>query len=391
MVYFGPPKKSFDFFKINSNDYADIYTEIDAPLTKKAKKVARYWEEQFRQNSSQYKQYIEKRLQAISHKAKIRRHKDSKKTPETNLFQQFSILTQRYANLVVRDKVFMGTLMFIVPVLAFLLLIISKSNWLIGNTEDEIMDQLTNEIAMGSTSATYAIVGKGQQLLFMMALVVIFFGLFATSYEINKEYHIYKRERLFGLHLLPYLGSKVAVLGTLILFQCFLFLLVLHAHIDFPENGLIFSTFIEFYITLSLSTFASMALGLFISAALSNRDTIIYIVLLLLFMQILFAGVIFEIPENGMQFLSYATLSRWAMEGLGSSANLEYLKTLTRTRVQLDPSISPEPIDILSEQNFSLNYARDKTHLIKTWGILLSSSLFFLGAATCSLKLNDPL
>ena len=62
----------------------------------------------------------------------------------------------------------------------------------------------------------------------------------------------------------------------------------------------------------------------------------IYLVFLVLFFQMIFAGVLFDLP-GFTDWFSNLTLTRWTMEGLGASANIEWLNSLTRTRFQPDP------------------------------------------------------
>ena len=56
--------------------------------------------------------------------------------------------------------------------------------------------------------------------MFMLALAANLLGIFAGAYEIIKEDAIYRRERMVNLRIVPYLLSKVAVLGCFALMQC---------------------------------------------------------------------------------------------------------------------------------------------------------------------------
>jgi hypothetical protein len=208
---------------------------------------------------------------------------------------------------------------------------------------------------------------------------------------------------------------------------------------------------LEMYVTLVLGTGAAIALGLFISSLMPNTNTVIYVVLLVLFLQILFAGVFFELPQ-ATRPLSYMTFSRWVMEGLGTTANLEGLNGLTRTRFQPDPvtetaripierpvpdfepmsvvtvtrdteveiapgvfrtvpisvpqivenepvtmtqflvqefAVEPDPVDIFSRRDFQINYARSPAHLWRVWGVLAGFVLALSVGTGAVLELRD--
>jgi hypothetical protein len=164
----------------------------------------------------------------------------------------------------------------------------------------------------------------------------VLLGLFASVYEIVKERSVYQRERMVTLRIVPYIASKVVVLGLFALIQCFLLMAVINLKVDYPADGVFLSAPAEMYVTLVLGTLAAILMGLLISAIVPNANTVIYIVFLVLFFQMIFAGVLFDLPGVTNQF-SGLTLTRWSMEGLGTSANMEWLNTLTRTRFQPDP------------------------------------------------------
>ncbi len=235
-----------------------------------------------------------------------------------------------------RDKLLLTVLMAVMPIIGALVLLVSESNWLIGNPAAEIERQLAADLAAGESSATYTVIGNSQTLLFIMALASVLLGLFGSVYEIVKEWSVYQRERMVTLRILPYIASKVVVLGIFALIQCLLLMLVISLKVDYPQQGVLFPAVVEMYITLVFATLAAVLMGLLISAVVPNPNTVIYLVFLVLFFQMLFAGVLFDLPGLTNQF-SNLTLTRWAMEGLGTSADMERLNALTRTRFLPDP------------------------------------------------------
>lgn len=331
MVYYGPPEEALDYFGVTSGDFADIYAQLDDPDPKVARQKAAASEENFKR-SSYYQRYVYDRQRELPQVQKEAIKAESRQRPKVSVIRQFFVLTRRYLDLVLRDKLLLSVLMLVMPIIGALVLLVSDANWLVGDSSNEI-DRILHEGLRTATSETYAIVGNSQTLLFMMALASVLLGLFASVYEIVKEWSIYQRERMVTLRILPYIASKVVVLGAFALIQCLLLMLVIGLKVDYPTEGVFLPALVEMYITLVVATLAAILLGLLISTIVPNLNTVIYIVFLVLFFQMIFAGVLFDLPGFTSQFSNF-TLTRWAMEGLGTSADMEWLNSLTQTRFQ---------------------------------------------------------
>jgi len=451
IVYFGPPGEALQFFGVTSGDFADIYAQLDDPDPKMAQQKAAAHEENFKR-SHYYQRYVQDRQRTLPQvQQEAAGETASRRGPKVSMVRQFLVLTRRYLNLVLRDKLLLSVLMVVMPLVGTLLLQISDSNWLVGNTPAEIESQLAADLAAGENSTTYAVLGDSQTLLFIMALASVLLGLFASVYEIVKEWSVYQRERMVTLRILPYIASKVVVLGAFALFQCLLLILVVSLKVDFPEDGVFLPASVEIYITLVLGTLAAILLGLLISAIVPNPNTVIYILFIVLFFQMIYAGVLFDLPGLTDQF-SNLTLTRWTMEGMGASVNMERLNTLTRTRFQPDPiteevsmeiekpaedwepvtvvtvtqeievpiqpgitqtvpisvpevtvnemvtvtetdteafTVEPEPMNVFNEQEFRIQYARTVEHLCQDWLLLIGFGLAFGIATAIVLKRKD--
>jgi hypothetical protein len=120
---------------------------------------------------------------------------------------------------------------------------------------------------------------------------------------------------------------------------------------------------------------------LLISAVVNNSGTAIYVVLLALFVQIMFAGVIFELP-GAAKLLSSVTITRWTVEALGSTVDLPALNDLgrielTRAVEGVDP-ISGQIVqrEVLVRDNlrasFNLNYGHAPSYVLERWGVLIA-------------------
>ncbi|MBN1261057.1 MAG: FHA domain-containing protein [Anaerolineae bacterium] len=450
MAYYGPPEEVFSFFNVTTGDFSDVYDRLDDPDPAVSRQKAQDWEQRYQQ-SSQYQRFVAERQQTLAQIPQQTDGATQRKGPRVNPLRQLFVLTRRYLDLVLRDKLLLTVLMVVMPIVGALILLVSDDNWLVGNTLPQIENQLAAELAEGATSATYSIVAESQTVLFMMALASVLLGLFASVYEIVKEWSVYQRERMVTLRIAPYIFSKILVIGVFALLQCLLLMLVIGLKVDYPTEGILMPAVLEIYITMFLATLAAISMGLLVSAIVPNANTVIYLVFLVLFFQMIFAGVLFDLPGITNEF-SVATLTRWAMQGMGASVGMEGLNDLTVTRFQPDPiteevsfeiekpaddwepvtvvtvtqqievpvqpgitqtvpisvpevtinemvtvtetvvesvTVEPDPMDIETEQDFRIDYVRTTEQLLLNWGVLAGFGLFFCIATAIVLKRKD--
>jgi hypothetical protein len=163
---------------------------------------------------------------------------------------------------------------------------------------------------------------KAVNLLFIMVIASVFVGAMTAAREITKENPIYIRERLVNLKILPYVASKVVVLGVLNLLQAAIYLTIIMLRVHFPD----FDTklVLSIYGTLYMVYISGMTMGLVISAFVSNEDRATGLVPLVVIPQMTLAGTIITIgkmPQLG-RLISNVAVSRWAFEILGNITNL---------------------------------------------------------------------
>lgn len=444
LVYYGPPRKACEFFNVGNDDFAEIYNRISDPDPKRARENAETWEKRFR-TSPFFKMVIERFQSLVHSKPAADGSRYAKRFSPLTSFYQFLLLTRRYFSLILRDRALLIILMAVMPLLALLILGIAESNWLTGDSAAIISQQLASEMGNDRNSASYFVVGNAQKLLFIMALTAVMLGLFSSAYEIVKERAIYTRERMVFLQLVPYLAAKVIPLGSFAALQSLLFLFVIGLHVTFPSKGIFLPVMVEMYLTLFLAVLTAIGLGLFISSIASNQNIVTYIILGVLFLQITFAGVIFELP-GAANFLSYTTLTRWTLQAFGASANLEELDTLSLTRFQPDPISQevtvevekpdpdwkpvtivsemqefpgcqnlipvpsvvenelvtitetvrqtvtidkPDPVEIHTPYEFTLDYEQSASNLIRNWMMLIFLTTIFFTGTLIALKRRD--
>jgi len=361
LVFFGPPAAALDFF--GASDFADIYAETE--------RNPALWEERFRASSYAH-QYVNARLGALPGLPHTPGATPLSHKPRVSFFRQFSVLTQRAFELALRDTTRLAVLLAVMPVLGLLLSLLVDPAALVGAGEDRIADMVYE-------TGRYAIAAQAQTLLMMLALAAVLLGMFVASFDLVRERAIYRRERMVNLRLVPYLGSKAVVLIGFALIQCLALLVAVRLRIHFPQAGTFLPAPLEIYLTLVLAAAAGTAIGMFISSIVSSAGTAIYVVLFALFTQIIFAGVIFELP-GFTKILSYATVTRWTVEALGSTVDLPALNE--EGRIELSKTI--ETTDPLSGQtvqreltirdrlriDFTVNYGHTSNYVLERWGVL---------------------
>ena len=148
--------------------------------------------------------------------------------------------------------------------------------------------------------------------MFVMALAAIYFGCSCTAREIVNELPIYRRERMVGLSILAYIGSKVTVLVAVSALQCALLLAVVIWFCD------LHSGWWDLYLVLFASGLAGGAIGLFISATFRTVEAAAGILPLMLLPMIVLGGILVKLRDlpAPTRPLAAAMPSRWAFEGL---------------------------------------------------------------------------
>jgi len=387
LVFFGPPDRALEFFGVK--DFADIYGEIENDSA--------LWEKRFRE-STYYEQYVFSRMRDVEVNARNPDDTPSQRpaaappriAPRANPLRQFVILTQRYFELVVRDKVLLTVLLAVMPLVGVLLTAITQPSALVGDSAQRIA-QIVSE------SNAYSIAGQAQVVLMMMALAAILVGLFAASFELVRERAIYRRERMVNLRLGAYLSSKFVVLVGFAALQIMALIVVVALRVQFPFEGVLLPGPLEMYITLLLASAAGICFGLFVSALVANQNSVIYVVLLAVFTQIMFGGVLFNVAKP----LSALTLTRWTVEALGSTVDLPLLNNLGQIEVRrtveaVDPltgeKVQREVVyrDKLTS-TFNVDYAHTAGHLLSRWLILIAfTALFAAGTTWAQAKWSRP-
>ena len=355
LCYFGPPQEAFDFFEIKSDDFADIYNKLEesekAPLSYAAKF----------QQSPLYQKYIENHISRPGTNSP--RTASIPKQVQPLFLQQLALLSQRYFQLIGRDKVNIGLALFTAPIgISLITLAIKDKNPLILGEEPD------------PTLAPLAL-----RVLFVFTCAAIWVGLSTSLQEIVKEAAIYLRERLVNLGLFAYLGSKVVILAALAILQALLMSVVILIGFKSPTSELI-SWPVGITITAFLTLFTCMSLGLMVSALVKNGSQANSALPLLLLPQIIFSGVLFKM-EGAASYISWLMLSRWSVGAYGALVNVNAMVP--------EPTKLPDGSTIPLPFEATAVYEPTWVNLILNWGILCLHTAIYLAVTWWVQKRKD--
>ena len=374
LAYFGPPDEAKTYF--GKTDFAEIYTSLEP--TDENPNIPEEAEARFKLSQEYQKYIVQSQKEGLTNggSANGAKVKEVKRPKRGNPFKQFLLLSQRNLELIINNRSNLIILLVQAPLIAlFLMLLVrfevgtgifdpnnvvkcmpqpiygspSPTNPTGINTSPgqtvgcgEIVDYLTNNAhgalkpdgTPNTNGTVYAqhhggvnqalqdFISLGnvnaQRVLFIIAFVAVLFGCINGTREIVKEASIYRRERTVNLGIVPYVLAKIFVLVLFALFQSAALLLIVNAF-EPLHQGVFLPVLLENYITIALSAFAGLMIGLAVSAFAANEDTANSLLPFILIPQVIFAGVEIPLKDWALQIVAVIFPTRWAMAAMGSS------------------------------------------------------------------------
>ena len=304
LVYYGPPSDALKHF--GAENFTQLFKKLEEPVEKgvaehgepaRAKvveSIAEDWKKRFRATSEQ-RELIERPLKELGEL----KHSGLQKRRRLGIFgaiRQWSTLSQRYFQVLLRDKLNLFILLAQAPAIALL---------------------------------TFLVMGDDKPrdfVYFVVALVAVWFGTTVAAREIVRERPVYKRERMFNLGILPYVGSKLFVLSFIVAIQCLLLFLPLKF---FDLTGLMampgeYGGIAQLWAML-LTAGVGVALGLLISALVRTSEMATSLVPLLLIPQILFSGLV-GVPTGINKVVGLTMPSAWSFDTMKRFSTLDTLE-----------------------------------------------------------------
>ena len=304
LAFYGAPDEALTYLEVGS--FKELYDQLAAPIdpqitlhgevnrAKITEQTAEDWKRKFIQ-TTQYRRNIEEPLKQIGN---VQSQKAQKKN-RLGIFgaiRQFLTLSRRYAEVLSKDKLTLLILLAQAPIIALLTLTVMDKN----NPRDFIY--------------------------FVLALVAVWFGTSISAREIVREQAIYRRERMVNLGILPYLASKLFVLGIIVGVQCLLLFVPLKI---FDALGVVAMPGELFGIpqlwTMFLTAAVGIALGLLISALVKTSEMATSLVPLILIPQILFSGLV-GVPHGINKVAALTMPAAWSFDTMKRFSTLDTLE-----------------------------------------------------------------
>lgn len=304
LVFFGRPDDALSHFKAAS--FKELYDRLEEPVEAGIKQLgennrhsledqaADDWRRKYGATTFS-KELIEEPLKQVGQVQQGGSHK-RRRLGIFGSIRQWATLSRRYFEVLRKDRLNLFIMLAQPPIIAILTLIVMGTNW----PRDFVY--------------------------FVIALVAIWFGVSDSAREIVRELPIYKRERMFNLGIIPYLFSKLFVLGAIVFIQC----LILFVPLKFfdligamPMPGELGG--IPQFWAMLLSGFVGLATGLFISSIFRSPQLATTLVPLVLIPQILFSG-IGGVPQGPNKALSMTMPAAWSFDTMKRFSTLDTLE-----------------------------------------------------------------
>ncbi len=305
LVFYGKPDEALTYFKAAS--FKELYDRLEDPVSKGVRehgelnrrqiteKTADEWKRKFAV-TPQYQNYVQKPLSELGSIAGTGTQK-KRRLGILGAFSQWMTLSRRYLEVLFKDKLTLFILFAQAPMIALM---------------------------------TYSVMGAEQPrdfIYFVLALVAVWFGTSVSAREIVRERPVYQRERMINLGLLPYLASKLFVIGVIVTVQCLMLFVPLKVF-DLaglmPMPGELFG--IPQLWAMLLTAAVGIGIGLFVSAVVRTSEMATSLVPLILIPQILFSGIV-GVP-NGIvdKAVSMTIPAAWSFDTIKRFSTLDTLE-----------------------------------------------------------------
>lgn len=304
LVFYGTPDEALKYMKVSS--FKELYSKLEEPVTEGIKEhgeanrrqitenAASQWSTKFR-STPQFEKYVRKPLAelAAGQGAGIQK---KRRLGLIGSFAQWLTLSRRYFEVLFNDKLTLFILLAQAPIIAIM---------------------------------TFIVVGADKPrdfLYFVLAIVAVWFGTSVSAREIIRENSVYRRERMVNLGLIPYLFSKLFVIGIIVLIQCFLLfvplkLLDLAGLLAMPGELLGIPQFWAMLLTAAVG----IGLGLLVSALVRTSEMATGLVPLILIPQLLFSGLV-GVPNGVGRVISLTMPAAWSFDTIKRFSTLDTLE-----------------------------------------------------------------
>jgi ABC-type multidrug transport system ATPase subunit/pSer/pThr/pTyr-binding forkhead associated (FHA) protein len=304
LAFYGTPAEALKYFEVKT--FKELYDKLDEPVEREVAQhgevnrmqitehVANEWKQRFVQ-TPQYRSNINDPLSAIGSLEHARVYK-KRRLGLFGAIRQWLTLSRRYVEVLGKDKLNLFILLIQAPVIAALTFFVMGSD-------------LPRDFVY-----------------FVLSLVAIWFGTSVAAREIIRERPVFRRERMVNLGILPYLASKLLVIGLIVTFQCLLLFIplkILDLLNVMAMPGELFG--LPQLWAMLLTAGVGVALGLFVSALVRTSEMATSLVPLILIPQILFSGLV-GVPYGLNKVIALTMPAAWSFDTMKRFSTLDTLE-----------------------------------------------------------------
>jgi ABC-type multidrug transport system ATPase subunit/predicted component of type VI protein secretion system len=302
LAFYGKPDEALKH--LGAESFKELYDKLEDPIEKRmgsggnihqvTEQVAEEWKQKFIQ-TPQYKKNVHEPLKQLG----TLQSQGVQKKSRLGIFgsiRQFMTLSRRYWEVLFRDKLNLFILFAQAPIIAILVFFVMGENQ-------------PRDFAY-----------------FVLSLVAVWFGTSVSAREIIRERAVYNRERMVNLGLLPYVGSKIFILGIIVGVQCLMLfiplkLLDLIGLMPMPGELLGIPQLWVMLVTAGVG----IALGLLISSLVKTSEMATSLVPLILIPQILFSGLV-GVPTGINKVAGLIMPATWSFDAMKRFSTLDTLE-----------------------------------------------------------------
>jgi ABC-type multidrug transport system ATPase subunit len=219
-------------------------------------------------------------------------------------WRQFVMLTLRQLAIMFSDARSLIYIVAEVLIPGLLIRALVGENALEPGTEDAVRNART---LLGATAVAAAVIGTANSIR-----------------EIVKEVPIYLRERAIGLRRSAYLWSKLFFIGSLTVLQVIALAFITTRGAGGPEKSLLVGIpFLELAGVFALAGLAAVALGLLLSAFVSNSEKAMALIPVIFLVQWLLSGIAINLNDKPvLRQIAYGTSANWGLSAAAASVDL---------------------------------------------------------------------
>jgi ABC-type multidrug transport system ATPase subunit/pSer/pThr/pTyr-binding forkhead associated (FHA) protein len=304
LAFYGTPAEALKYFEVKT--FKELYDKLDEPVEHEVAQhgegnrmqitehVANEWKQRFIK-TPQYRTNVDEPLSSLGSLEHARVYK-KRRLGIFGAIRQWITLSRRYVEVLAKDKLNLFILFVQAPVIAVLTFFVMGSD-------------LPRDFVY-----------------FVLSLVAIWFGTSVAAREVIRERPVFRRERMVNLGILPYLGSKLFVIGLIVTAQC----LMLFVPLKLLDLANIMSMPGEWFglpqlWTMLLTAGVGVALGLFVSALVRTSEMATSLVPLILIPQILFSGLV-GVPFGINKVIALTMPAAWSFDTMKRFSTLDTLE-----------------------------------------------------------------